>query len=552
MNVEQGIQPGDLLGILKRRSKLIGAIAGAVFLAAYWLAMALPNQYESYATLLVEPQSVSDSLVEAGVGESDLNTRLHLMTAQILSRSRLSRIIDDLELYSDESRRMTREEVIDLMRSKIRVMPVLPELEATLDTRNREVEINTFQIYYSSDQAGSAAQVAQRLANDFIEEHISERVGMTRKSLEFIQDERVRLAAAIQGVEQQIAAVKAQNPGRLPEDLGANQRMQERTMSDIRDAQRQLDVARSDAAFWANQTLAFGTSATRFNDDASPVRKLQLLELSLAEFRAKGFTDKHPDLIKVLAELGEVRKQIEIMGEKAKDEERPISLAQQSAEAERRRSELRVQAAEGEIERLSVQLEAIIERIVATPRVAEQLDALVREYAQLSDTEDDFANRRQEASVQADMERRQLGEQFRILESAFPSPVPSSPNRLLMLVVGLMLGIAIGGGAGILIEATDSSVHGARQLQDALSIPVLASIPAIMLESDRAARARRRLRQAVAGAAVAVFCLVGGAVTYVFVNGAPGWLSAVVEQAEEEEAAEGAALQIELERVYRG
>ncbi len=99
MNVESGLQFFDLGGILRRRGKAMLATGGLVLLAAYWLAMALPNEYESYASVLVEPQSVSPDLVKAGVGRSDLNERLHLMTAQILSRPRLSRIIDEIGLY---------------------------------------------------------------------------------------------------------------------------------------------------------------------------------------------------------------------------------------------------------------------------------------------------------------------------------------------------------------------------------------------------------------------------------------------------------------------
>ena len=79
MNVEAGLQLSDLQGVIRRRAKLVLGVALLVALAAYWLAMALPNEYESYATVLVEPQSVDPNLVEAGIPQSDLNRRLFLM-----------------------------------------------------------------------------------------------------------------------------------------------------------------------------------------------------------------------------------------------------------------------------------------------------------------------------------------------------------------------------------------------------------------------------------------------------------------------------------------
>src|SRR5688572_10509546 len=115
MNIDGGLQIGDLGGILRRRAKIVAITALGVMLVAYWIAMALPNVYTSYATVLVEPQAVAEELVKAGVAQSDINQRLHLMTAQILARPRLSRIIDELNLYQDESEYLLREEVIDLM-----------------------------------------------------------------------------------------------------------------------------------------------------------------------------------------------------------------------------------------------------------------------------------------------------------------------------------------------------------------------------------------------------------------------------------------------------
>src|SRR5258706_13071010 len=103
MNIDGGLQISDLGGILRRRAKVRGASTRGFVLVVYWIAMALPNVYTSFATVLVEPQAVDPDLVKAGVAQSDINQRLHLMAAQILARPRLSKIIDDLKLYQKES-----------------------------------------------------------------------------------------------------------------------------------------------------------------------------------------------------------------------------------------------------------------------------------------------------------------------------------------------------------------------------------------------------------------------------------------------------------------
>jgi polysaccharide chain length determinant protein (PEP-CTERM system associated) len=496
---------------------LIALVAGSIFLIGYWVAMALPNQYIAYSTLLVEPQAVSGRLVTPGVGETNLNERLHLMTAEILSRPRLSKVIDELELFEVESGYMTRQEVIDLMRDHISVVPVLPELEAAMRTR-REVVINTFRVQFTANTPGTAAEVAQHLANDFIEEHIQDRVETTAKSLDFIAAEQQRLASEIARVEAAVAQVKDDNPGSLPEDLNATQSLIALTMSSVRVAQRELGMARSDESFWASQATDAAESGGV--GDVTPVKRLQQLGLQLDALRARGFTDKHPDIIITLQETAEVRESMN-RGD-AVDPDAPTNLAQRSALAQQSRAQIRVKNGVSEIDRLQRQVDELRTQLERTPRVAEQLESLQRRHKQLTENLRDYNNRRLEAEVQANLERRQLGEQFRVLEPAFPPSSPSSPNRLVILVTALMAGFSLGVAAAVVAETADSSVHAPQDLQRALGIPVLAAIPNILLPPDIAARRRRWIRNLAAAAGVVLFFLGGGAASYIYVNGAVG------------------------------
>jgi uncharacterized protein involved in exopolysaccharide biosynthesis len=365
-------------------------------------------------------------------------------------------------------------------------------------------------------------QVAQQLANDFIEQHIESRISLSQKSLEFIEDELGRLAERIREVESKVAAVKAENPGRLPEDMVATQRRLERLTMDMAYAQRARSESTSDEAFFRSQVSNAATSP----GEATPESRLKMLDLMIAEFKAKGFTDKHPDVVKVMLEKEELRMAIARAGTAdAAQEDQSLTFSQQSAEAERRRATLRKNAAEAEIERLQLAIDELQNMLGGTPAVAEALDGLEREYRHLFDSYQDFSNRHLEATVQAQLERRQLGEQFRVLEPAFVAPKPSSPNRVLILILGFLFASALGVAVGLVLESTDESVHTARQLQIATGIPVLASIPKILLEADLAALRRSRIRAAFGTLAVVGLALAGGAANYVWVNGTPGFIS---------------------------
>jgi polysaccharide chain length determinant protein (PEP-CTERM system associated) len=518
MQVEPTLQLSDLKGIARRRAPLVLGVALSVTLASYWLAMALPNEYESYATVLVEPQAVDPGLVEAGVAQTDLNRRLHLMTAQILSRPRLSRVIDDLGLYKDESHYLVRNEVINIMRGQIKVEPVIPELQQKQVMRG-DFEIDQFRIAFRDDDPVVARDVAQRLANDFIQEHIAVRVRTSQKSVEFVEAEVNRLAETIRTVEDRIAQLKAENAGRLPQDVPANQHKLERILESLSDSRREVATARSDESFFRAQSATARELLSGERDDSPEARK-RSLELMLADFQARGFTDKHPDVVRARAEL--VALEEKITAAKAEAAAGPGSLAEHSADAEARRAELRRAHAEEEIARLEEAASQIQELLAQAPEVAKQLDELQREYQHLFQSYQDFSNRRLEAGVQADLERRQLGEQFRVLEAAFLAPGPSSPNRLIIVVIGVVLGFVMGTAIGVVLEAADTTVHTPRQLQMRFNLPVLAAIPEIWLESDRLGLRRQRLRAAGGVAALTLFALVGGAANYWWVNGGRG------------------------------
>jgi len=537
MNMDTGIQI-DLVGGIRRRALLVASVAGSVFLLSFWVAMALPNEYSSTAVLLVQPQTVNDRLVEAGLNESDLNTRLTQMTAEILSRGRLSVMIDDLDLYPELREEMMREELIDYMKSKITVAAVEAELQGT-KAQARDQAVNTFRITYRAEDPRVAARVAQRLAEDFTEKHIEARVDLTQKSLQFISGEEERLIRLIGAVEKEIADVKDANPGQLPENFASNQRLRERLTLTLQSAMEKRDLLRGDYTFWENQMRLMDDDGNGGPTDEESERRMQEIELALGELRSRGFTDRHPDVVSLRQELAVLEGSHELAAQEEASAEPRRSYEFLRMDAERKRAALRLSAANADVKAIQEQIDEVEDRLGATPRVAEQLDALDRGYEQLGNSLNAFSNLSMKARVQADLERRQLGEQFRILEDAYASSRPISPQRPLIIVLGFVLGIGIGLAVGILVESLDSSFHGPRELQTTLSLPVLASIPSIMLESDRLEQRRRAIRNLVAAGAITLICLIGGTGSYFLVNGGPGFLSdsGEAEQAEPEESA---------------
>lgn len=514
MDMEQGFQLDDMRGLFRRRGLVMATIAGGTLLASLLIAAWIPNEFEATTTLLIEKQTISERLVEPGAPDTDINDRLHLLQMQILSRGRLSEVIEgfkrngNVEIYPELEAELTRAEVIEYMRSKIKLTPVLPELatEARAQTgiRPGDVVVNTFLLSFRHRSPKLAADVSNRLANSFIDEHLSNRTQISGDTADFIQEELRRLADETARVEKEIADIKTSNTGTLPEDFDANQRIHERLVDNLREVQRELSIAASDEAFYNQQALSGGGVEDMYSSQAlTPRRRVEMLELQLAEYRSRGFTDKHPDVIAANDEIARLKKEIE---DGANDPDN-VSPVQQNARFEMQRAALRAQSARAEAERLRSQLLAAEERLAKTPRVAEQLSGLQRMQEHLFESFQEFSKKGLEAGVARDMETRQKGEKFRVLEQAVSPPEPSSPNRPLILSIGLLLGLALAAAYGLGAEAMDASFHTPRRLQERLGLPVLAAIPSVVLPGDIAAR-RGRLFRGLALASVATVAVV--------------------------------------------
>jgi uncharacterized protein involved in exopolysaccharide biosynthesis len=127
--------------------------------------------------------------------------------------------------------------------------------------------------------------------------------------------------------------------------------------------------------------------------------------------------------------------------------------------------------------------------------------ALTRDYGTLEKTYTSLLSKSEDATMAANLERRQIGEQFKVIDPARLPERPFSPNRLQIYLGGLFGGLLFGVGIVGLIEYRDASLRSENDVIAALALPVLATIPAIMTSRDRRIEKRRKRIVMVASAA---------------------------------------------------
>src|SRR5580704_6914958 len=157
----EGLNLQQYVDVIRRRHMffLIPFFLGwLVVWSASWV---LPSQYKSGTLILVEQPSMPKDYVTPNITD-DLQARLASITQQILSRTRLLHIIDQLNLYTDKRGRVNDDELVERMRKDI-------EIELVRDARN---QITSFNIFYSSHDPHLAQQVTGELTNLFISENL--------------------------------------------------------------------------------------------------------------------------------------------------------------------------------------------------------------------------------------------------------------------------------------------------------------------------------------------------------------------------------------------
>jgi polysaccharide chain length determinant protein (PEP-CTERM system associated) len=462
----------------------------------------LPNQYRSETVILVVPQRVPDTYVHSTV-TSPIEDRLQSISPEILSGTRLERIIRDLDLYVEQREKLTMEEVLEYMRKNIKV---------------ETIKGDAFRVSYSSSDPVKAMEVTKRLASMFIDENLRDREALAEGTNQFLESQLNDARARLVEQEKNLEEFRRRHAGELPSQVTPNlQSIQNNQMrlqalgesiSRNRDRVTMLeglvDAALSGDTDQAPVPSAPSTSADPLLAGASSAAdRLEAARKSLRELQTR-LTDNHPTVRRLERVIGDLERAVENEARQRQQADlrlsRPLTTAEvakrdrvREMQAEIKSLKQRIVHEEAEQQRVMGAIAAYQQRIEVAPARESELAELTRDYQTLQNVYASLLTRREDSKMAADLERRQVGEQFRILDPPRLPEKPFSPNRILLNAIGALLGLGLGVALAGLREYRDTSLHTEADVVTTLAIPVLALIPAMVTDAERRSRRRRRL-----------------------------------------------------------
>ncbi|TLY26361.1 MAG: hypothetical protein E6K64_01585 [Nitrospirae bacterium] len=480
-----------LLEVWSRRKWLAILMFMGPLAASVSVAIALPYLYRSSATLLVERPEVAETFVKSSV-TGELETRLHTISREILSRSRLQELITRFDLYPEFRKRATPEEVVERMRRDIHMEFMAAELQYgrgptiafTLSFRGRDPE--------------TVANVTNILASMFVEENVKIRERQASGTAEFLRAQLEEMKGKLDQEERRLGEFKESHIGELPEQMEANLATLQRLNTEMRlNKENQMRVLErlereklTRQLAQARASGADGNTPVSGGDGEALTARLSRLNQELTELRSR-FSEKYPDVIRVKAEIAALEGQLS----ETKTDERaatnataPANLSPPRHRKVRSEGEKELDALKEEEKTLRQSVATYQRRVELAPHREQEFQELSRDYKTMKELYNALLQRYQEALVAASMEQGQKGDQFRILDPAIPATSPSAPNRFRLLLIGLMLSGMLAAGVVKLAEHRDTSFHTVNELRDFAKVPVLVRIPRIVTKADIARR----------------------------------------------------------------
>ena len=544
---------GQRWEVLKRRRWPALWTALAVFLTAIVLAIVWPATYRSTGTILIEQQELPSELVQSTI-TSYADQRIQVISQRVMTTDNLLQIIQRYDLYPRLRKSEPREVLLERMRADVQFQMISADVMDPRQGHATKANI-AFAVSYESPSPELAARVANELVTLYLAENVKSRRQQTANAATFLNDEANRLDKAVQERQAELARFKGKHINTLPDQSVINTQLYEREREELRDVDTQLRALDQQATYLDAQLAQLSPSSQVYTTTGervlSPADRLKYLRTEYA--RASGiYAPDHPDVLRAKREIAALEKSVEQVdssndlnrqledanrqlttarGRYAPDHPDVLRLERQVAsltqsikdlpdsqvlatttnpdnpayiqiKSQRESTEAQRHSLQDKRTQLQASLSDIEQRQALSPGVERDYFALVRDLNNEQLKAQEVRQKQMGATLAENLENEQKGERFTLIDAPLAPQLPASPNRAMIMGLGLLLALAGGLGTAFALDGSDGSVRNRRDLEMLLQVAPLAIVPHIETIAEQLAL-RKLQRLAVKGAAVA-------------------------------------------------
>jgi succinoglycan biosynthesis transport protein ExoP len=505
--VGSGPKLSDYLLIARRRKWWIILGTMGFFLSTTVLVSRLPNIYRAETVILVDSAEVPDKYV-ATIVTTDIASRLTTLQQQVLSPTRLKKLVEEEGLYPDAVAKRTEEDVIHSLQKSILIEVVSPG----------GGKMGAFRIQYSGRRRTEVARVTNKLAQMFIDKNLQAREEQTQGTAEFLESQLQETKRQLDEKDAQLRAIKSSNILDLPEskpyhmEALANLRAQSQAIKDkIIQDQREKSMLESLMTSGGDATPTVEAAKDGSDEKvASPYQsQIQKLESKLAELRTR-YGPGHPDVRKIQGELARAKAKtadgagttttsavaLEPAIQATPTHRNPVLQAQMEQVDEEIKQQTKL------LQPIQEQIDFHTSKLQQVPVFEQQISRLQQDYDILRVQYTQLLGQEKSAEISHALEVHQKGEHFTVLDAAVTPDKPAAPNRMLLSFAGLIGGALVSIALAVTVDMHDESVRSEAEAAQLLGKPVLSGIPQIVSVRERRARRLRAVGMLVGTAVV--------------------------------------------------
>lgn len=476
---EHRFHPLDYMSVVRRRMWWFIVPLVCCVLAGAVLAVVLPREYLSQATIGVAAPTLTPELLK-GVSSLDKEERQRAISQQLLSPAVLQRVVREERINPEQP----VDQVAQWLRANVEQNISVPNPITKSDPSRG---LDSFVLGYTDSEPARAQRIANRIAYVFVEENSKSQIERTENTSEMLSQQVQASQARLAKLENELRIKKQENMGRLPDQVSANVQMVNGLRSQFESLSNQLgsEQGRLTNIEYQLESMRQGGSGTTASSAAaiqSAQTRVNDLQKELAAARTL-YTDKHPEIARLQEDLAGARKDlIAAQQESGKNDALMTDPFYKAKLQERDAARLRIKDLQRASRAAQSQIALYQSRVDAAPTVDQELAPLERELTLERTHYGDVTTRYQNAVATETIARKQGGERFSVLYPANLPTRPIKPDVFRLMALAIAAGLVLGAAAALGREFLDRSVHDVRALQSEFEVPVLGEIPRIRPE----------------------------------------------------------------------
>ncbi len=348
------------------------------------------------------------------------------------------------------------------------------------------------------------------ITNDLVKLFLDENARASKERVfetaDFFSNEEARLRAELEKIEKRVTDYKRLYADSLPENKQIYVGSMERLETDLTATKREYSATQAELRSLdvSLESAKAGIGLVTPQERITAPTDLEGLKLELIKQKSI-YSDNHPAVRVLQRRIDDLEKNLAVVPGKAEPAKAvtPQSAMVAKVQAQIDTANSRLQSLKDEEATIRARINEVEGRVIRGAQTEGALGAMLREYEDAKKVYTEVKAKLNDSKIAKDIEIKNKGERFVLVEQPLFPKEPIKPNRILIIIAGFFASIVFAAVLAILTETLDRRIRGVDSFASVMKIQPMATIPYIKNKAEL-----KRKKYMVINSLISVFALV--------------------------------------------